>query len=221
MFFIEFVYQRDNDFDPIKLLFYLCKVIFYKNLNTHLTVLKKIRLIYLILLISTSTYAQDKVSFGASLMYNFPLNTVGVGIRSQIPINNRLVVVPDIKYAPKFNDIHELYAGLNVHFLLITSSKNISYQRSRIEPQKPNLYITAGAEYNQWFNYINSINTKANKQNVLPKVGLGTSFGSHITRFFAEIKYNILWDEAYAEAGLLIYPGFIKLKKKNSCPVIH
>lgn len=183
--------------------------------------LKKTKLICLILLISTTIYAQDKVSFGASLMYNFPLNTVGVGIRSQIPLNNRITLVPDVKYAPKFNQIHELYAGLNVHLLLITSTKNISYQRSRVEPQKPNLYITAGAEYNQWFNYINSINSKANKQNVLPKVGLGTSFGSHITRFFAEVKYNILWDEAYAEAGLLIYPGFIKLKKKNSCPVIH
>lgn len=183
--------------------------------------LKTTKLFYLILLVSTSTYAQDKVSFGASVMYNFPLNTIGVGIRSQIPINNRITLTPDIKYAPKFNDIHELYAGINVHLLLITSTKNISYQRSRVEPQKPNLYIIAGAEYNQWFNYINSINSKANKQNVLPKIGLGTSFGSHITRFFAEVKYNTLWDEAYAEAGLLIYPGFIKLKKKNRCPVIN
>lgn len=183
--------------------------------------LKKTKLICIILLVSTTIYAQDKVSFGASLMYNFPLNTIGVGIRSQIPVTNRITLTPDVKYAPQFNDIHELYAGLNVHFLLITSTKNISYQRSRVEPQKPNLYITAGAEYNQWFNHINSINSQAKEKNILPKIGLGTSFGSHITRFFAEIKYNILWDEAYAEAGLLIYPGFIKLKKKNSCPVIH
>lgn len=181
---------------------------------------KHTKLFCLILLVSISTYAQDKVSFGASLMYNFPLNTMGVGIRSQIPINNRIILAPDIKYAPKFNQIHELYAGLNLHLLLITSTKNISYQRNRVEPQKPNLYITAGAEYNQWFNYINSVNSKANKHNLLPKIGLGTSFGSHITRFFAEVKYNILWDETYAEVGLLIYPGFIKLKKKNSCPVI-
>ncbi len=183
--------------------------------------LKNTQSICLLLLISTSIYAQDKVSFGASLMYNFPLNTIGVGIRSQIPVNNRIVVVPDIKYAPKFNDIHELYAGLNIHLLLITSAKNISYQRSRIEPQKPNLYITAGAEYNRWFNYINSVNSQAQEKNILPKVGLGTSFGSHITRFFAEIKYNILWNETYAEAGLLVYPGYIKLKKKNRCPVIN
>ncbi|MFY7911939.1 MAG: hypothetical protein ACOVO2_20415 [Emticicia sp.] len=183
--------------------------------------LKKTTLISLILLLSTTIYAQDKVSFGASLMYNFPLNTIGVGIRSQIPVTNRITLTPDVKYAPKFNQIHELYAGLNVHLLLITSTKNISYQRSRVEPQKPNLYITAGAEYNQWFNYINSINSQAKEKNILPKIGLGTSFGSHITRFFAEIKYNFLWDEAYTEAGLLIYPGFIKLKKKNSCPVIH
>jgi len=184
-------------------------------------VLKKTSLFGLILLVSTTIYAQDKVSFGASLMYNFPLNTIGAGLRSQIPITNRLILTPDIKYAPKFNQIHELYAGLNFQFLLITSIKNISYKKSRVEPQKPNLYITAGAEYNHWFNYINSINSKANKQNVLPKVGLGTSYGSHITRFFAEIKYNILWDEAYTEVGLLVYPGYIKLKKKNRCPVIH
>lgn len=182
--------------------------------------LKIAKLIGLILLVSTSIYAQDKVSFGASLMYNFPLNTIGVGIRSQIPITNRITLTPDVKYAPKFNQVHEFYAGLNVHLLLITSTKNISYQKSRIEPQKPNLYITAGAEYNHWFNYINSINSKAQEKNILPKIGLGTSFGSHFTRFFAEVKYSILWDETYAEAGLLFYPGFIKFKKKNSCPVI-
>jgi len=208
-------------FDAIKLLSYFCTTVISETLNPHLIVLKKTTLIGLILLVSTSIYAQDKVSFGASLMYNFPLNTIGVGIRSQIPVTNRITLTPDVKYSPKFNQIHELYAGLNVHLLLITSTKNISYQRSRVEPQKPNLYIIAGAEYNQWFNYINGINSKANKQNVLPKIGLGTSFGSHITRFFAEVKYNILWDEAYAEAGLLIYPGFIKLKKKNRCSVIN
>ncbi len=207
-------------FDVVKLLFYFCEAVISQTLKTHLTVLKKTKLICLILLVSTTIYAQDKISFGASLMYNFPLNTIGVGIRSQIPVTNRITLTPDVKYAPKFNEIHELYAGLNVHFLLITSTKNISYQRSRVEPQKPNLYITAGAEYNQWFNHINSINSQAQEKNILPKIGLGTSFGSHITRFFAEVKYNILWDEAYAEAGLLIYPGFIKLKKKNSCPVI-
>ena len=76
--------------------------------------LKKTSLFGLILLVSTTIYAQDKVSFGASLMYNFPLNTIGAGLRSQIPITNRLILTPDIKYAPKFNQIHELYAGLNV-----------------------------------------------------------------------------------------------------------
>ncbi|MDZ7933386.1 MAG: hypothetical protein U5M51_00050 [Emticicia sp.] len=68
--------------------------------------LKKTKLIGLILLVSKTIYEQDKVSFGASLMYNFPLNTVGIGIRSQIPITNRLTLTPDVKYVPKFNQIH-------------------------------------------------------------------------------------------------------------------
>jgi hypothetical protein len=184
-------------------------------------VLKKQLFFCLILFFTLNLYAQDKLSFGVSVMHNFPLNTNGVGIRSQIPLTNRLIVVPNIKYAPAFNKIHELYAGLNLHILIISSAKKTSYQKSRIEPQKPNLYIIAGADYNHWFNYINSINLKAKKDNILPQIGIGTSFGSLTIRFFAEAKYNILWKETYAEVGVLIYPALMKLKRKNNCPVIH
>ncbi|AFK03968.1 hypothetical protein Emtol_2834 [Emticicia oligotrophica DSM 17448] len=154
-------------------------------------------------------------------MYNFPLKTVGVGLRSQIPVNDKLLLVPSVKYAPQFNEIHEIYAGVNAHLVLISSVNKVSYRRSQVQPQKPNLYLSVGADYNQWFNYISSANSKADKQNILPMVGLGTSFGSHTMRFFAEVKYNALWNESNGEIGLLIYPGFIKDKKRNNCPVIR
>ncbi len=182
--------------------------------------LKKIQFFCSFLFFITHLQAQDKVSFGASVMYNFPIETIGFGIRSQIPLTNNVLVVPNIKYAPAFNKIHEVYAELNLHLIVISSAKTTSYQRTKIEPKKPNLYFIAGGAYNHWFNYINSTNTRAKQNNILPKAGIGTSFGSLTTRFFAEAKYNILWKEPYAEIGFLIYPGFIKIKRKNSCPII-
>lgn len=182
--------------------------------------MKSIKVLFFVFFIITNLQAQDKPAFGASLMYNFPLSTVGFGLRGQIPLSNRLLVVPQVKYAPGFNEIHELYAGTNIHFLLLTKSRNIGYQKSIVEPQKPNLYLAAGVAYNRWINYFPSINSRAKQNNIIPEVGGGLTLGSLVTRFFVEGKYNILWNESYGEVGLLFYPAYIKINKRNSCPKI-
>jgi hypothetical protein len=172
------------------------------------------------LLLSFQLHAQDKIAFGISGMYNFPLETIGIGLRSQIPVYERLSVVPQIKYAPSFNTIHEFYGGINVHYSLLNNTVSHGY-RNRIEPIRPVLYLAAGVEYNRWINYEKTKNLKANQNNFLPETGLGISLGGHLIRAFAEIKYNIIWEESYSEFGVMIYPFNDKRNRKNNCPKIY
>ena len=182
--------------------------------------IKKYKIIIIILLLSLKLHAQDHISFGLSGMYNFPLETIGIGLRSQISLTERFSIVPQIKYAPSFNTIHEFYGGINTHFFLLNNT--ISHgSRNRVEPSKPVLYLAAGVEYNRWINYEKTKNLKANQNNFLPEVGLGVSLGGHLVRAFAEIKYNILWEESYGEFGVMIYPFNDKRKRKNNCPKIY
>jgi hypothetical protein len=180
----------------------------------------KIYYVIIVLLLNYSLHAQDKISFGISGMYNFPLETIGIGFRSQIPVTERLSVVPQIKYAPSFNTIHEFYGGVNVYYSLLNNTLLHGY-RPKVHPQIPVLYLAVGLEYNKWINYEKTKNTKANPNNILPEVGLGLSVGGHLIRAFAEIKYNVVWEESYGEVGVMIYPFNTKPSGKNNCPKIY
>lgn len=109
--------------------------------------IKNYKVLIVLLLLSLRLHAQDRISFGISGMYNFPLETVGIGLRSQIPLSERFYIVPQIKYAPAFNSIHEFYGGVNAHFFLLNNAVTHGH-RNRIEPKKPVLYVAAGMEYN-------------------------------------------------------------------------
>jgi hypothetical protein len=180
----------------------------------------KIYQVIIVLLLSLRLQAQDKISFGLSGMYNFPLETIGIGIRAQVPLLERLSLVPQVKYAPAFNTIHELYGGVNLHYALINNTVVHGY-RHRVEPLRPVLYLAAGVEYNHWVNYEKTKNLKANQDNFLPETGLGLSLGGHLIRVFAEVKYNIVWEESYGEIGVMIYPFNDRVSRKNNCPKIY
>ncbi len=183
--------------------------------------LRTLKPLFILLLLKFQGFAQDKIAIGAAAMYNYPLNTKGFGIRSMIPVSNRLMVVPQVKYAPSFNEtnkIQELYAGVNLNYMFIAPSRKMGYGESRIIPQKPAFYLTVGVAYNRWLNYQPTINTRAKENNILPEVGGGIIFGSLTTRIFIEGKYNALWNESYSELGVMFYPAFFKLNRKNACP---
>ena len=165
--------------------------------------------------------AQDKIAYGFSGAYNFPLQNLGVGLRVQIPIVERLYVVPAIRYFPAFNSIHEFYGGANVQYMLFEGNYKPRGVKRVSERHIPNLYLTAGAEYNRWVNYAPSLNDKANKNNFLPNIGIGTSIGNYAFQGFAELKYNIIWKESFAEVGFLVCPAYFKSKKKSKCPDIN
>ncbi len=171
----------------------------------------------LLCLISVKIYGQETISFGLSGVYNFPLKTIAAGFRANVPLGERLAVSPQVKYAPKFNDIHEIMAGANLHYNLITNVRRRGDELIS-EPRKPIVYLAAGVLYNRWINYTPSLNAKAKANNVLPEAGLGMAAGGNILRVFAEGKYNILWNESYGEIGVLIYPYNKRSSKALRCP---
>jgi hypothetical protein len=177
-----------------------------------------IAIIGLFISLNVTTYGQDKTSFGFSGMYNFPLKTIGIGVRANIPIFERAYVVPQFKYAPSFNKIHELYAGVNLHYVIMQGNQYINGRKRATEPTIPSIYITGGVLYNRWINYTETVSTTAKQNNILPEIGLGTSIGGYAVRAFAEVKYNVRWNESYGEVGLLFCPYYIKQKRRYSCP---
>lgn len=176
-------------------------------------------LICFLLCFNTSLFSQDKIALGVSGMYNFPLNSVGIGLRAQIPVIPRVQLVPQFKYAPPFNTIHELFAGLNINYIVFKGNVRRNGFKKGMEVEKPTIYLTGGVEYNRWINYIETQQKNSKQNNFLPEVGIGTSVGNYSVRFFGEIKYNIRWQESYGEIGLLICPAYIKSKRKASCPI--
>lgn len=165
----------------------------------------------LFFVLSVTASAQKTIAFGLSGTYNFPVKTLGAGIRANIPVTDRLSVVPRLKYAPKFNQIEEVEAGANAQFDLWDATR-------RGGSSGPVLYVSTGVLYNRWLNYYPSSNTKARQNNILPEAGLGILSGGNRLKGFAEAHWNILWNESYTEAGLLFYPFNKRSKKLLTCP---
>ncbi len=184
--------------------------------------LKKSVFILLLLLVNHfNIYSQDKFSFGFSGVYNFPLNSVGIGLRAQVPIIPKVFVVPQLKYFPSFNTIHELYGGINVHYALVEGNIRPDGFKRSIDPEIPMIYLAVGAQYNRWINYVETQQSNSKPNNFLPEVGLGTSIGNYPVRLFAEVKYNILWKESYGEVGLMFCPAYFRTKSKTNCPTFY
>ncbi len=182
----------------------------------------RVILVFFFLIISTCTFAQDKWALGPMVSYNFALKSTGIGLRSTIPLSDKLILNPQVKYFPSFNTIDELFAGVNLQYVLVSSEKERSYNRYEHIGGKPSLYLTAGVDYNNWLNYdpsTPSVKTNATANNVLPNVGIGSVIGGKVVRIFAEARYNVLWNESFGEFGILIYPGNITGRNKSlACP---
>lgn len=172
--------------------------------------MNKYFLIFIFCIIShKQIIAQNEVAIGISGVYNFPLKTTGIGARAVVPVFNKFSIVPQVKYLPNYNKIHELFTGVNLHYVLVDQvvAKN---PKSKKDPFNLQLYLAAGVEYNRWINYTITLNDRAKVNNILPETGIGITYGTNNFKIFSELKYNIFWKESYAEIGLLIQPKSIK-----------
>ncbi|MEP7171555.1 MAG: hypothetical protein ABI855_19445, partial [Bacteroidota bacterium] len=127
----------------------------------------------------------------------------GAGLRVKIPIRNRLSAVPEISYFPSFNRYHELYAGVALHYEILTIR---SY----------NLYLAAGGYYNNWINAEAYAPGLKKKNNFAPEAGGGLVRNRGCWRPFIEDRYDFKWKENTLRIGIYWYPG--SCSKNEKCP---
>lgn len=163
----------------------------------------------------SQTIAQNSIGIGVMGTFNFPLKTLGGGLRLQIPITNRLAVIPMGNYNNGI--VKEAFAGIQAQYYLLNSMSGGSSFRKIYDPQKPSVYLFGAVNYNKWINFSPSL-SRAKSSNVLPILGIGTSFGLSKIRLFAEAKYNPVFSESFADFGLLFYPKLGGGSKGTKCP---
>jgi hypothetical protein len=160
---------------------------------------------------STNIFSQNK-GIGVCAIYNFQTESVGAGLRAEIPVK-KLIIVPQIAYYPSFNKIHEFYAGLSWH-LDIASYGNTT------------LYTIINGAFNGWINYEGSTKKNAKFSNWAAEGGIGIKKGK-CWKPFIELRYNVKWKEANLRLGLMYYfncnkkNGRSKKKKAVACPAYN
>lgn len=171
-------------------------------MNLFLAILRIAALLFLYI---SSLKAQKPPSLGFSGAYNIPLETIAIGIRANIPLHSSIAISPQLRYTPGFNDIHEFSAGANLHYHFIRNLRGGAWVRRAAATGSASLYLIGGVHYNRWINYSVSLNERAKKNNILPEIGIGAMWGKNTVKIFLEGKYNPLWMEPSAEAGLLVF----------------
>jgi hypothetical protein len=180
-----------------------------------MVVFSRIYFYALVILIPSISNAQGFIGVGASAMYNFQTQGIGVGIRGQFPLVKNLSIVPQLYYFPGFNKINELFVGANLH-----------YDWRRWQNFTP--YVLAGGFYNRWLNAETSGYLKAKPNNFIPELGVGILFRSFCWRPFIEQRYNPVWKEGTFRIGIMYYPKSCSGKGSNgtnrktyACPKIN
>ena len=146
-----------------------------------------------LLFISQNIAAQDMFGIGASGIYNWQSEGIGIGVRAHIPLKGRWAVVPQVTYFPPFNIVNEYFFGVNFHYNVLV--------RQRVTG-----YVAGGGHINIWANASESPFVKAKTLNVLPEASGGLIFGGGCFRPFVEHRYNPIWKEGSTHIGLLWFP---------------
>jgi hypothetical protein len=157
----------------------------------------------LLLLLTTSIFGQAKIGYGGSLIYNLPINEIGLGLRMHYHIDENWFIAPQASYFPGLNRVHEAYGGVSINYNVIPETFY-------------GIYATAGAFYNGWFNHENFNNNLAQLHNFNVEFGFGTIRNRGCWRPFAEYRANSKWWESNLRVGVLVYFG--DCKNDNVCP---
>ena len=168
---------------------------------------------YLLLIIlatslSFSGFAQSSVpewGIGAAGIYDFQTKGWGAEMRADFHIRKHISIVPEVSYYFPFNPIHELYAGVSVHYLFPV-----------FKGWSP--YLSASALYNDWFNAVAYSNGTRKPDNFAPEGGIGIVRSKGCLRPFVEDRYDTKWKEDNLRIGVLWFFRSCKCFKKADCP---
>ncbi len=155
--------------------------------------MNKIKAIIIFLGLLPTLLPAQRIGIGLGGIYNFRTKSIGYDIRLHWQVTSRLAIVPQYNRFPAFNKIFEQYYGVDVDYTIIQGS--------------PQLYVLAGVEKNNWFNYYLYKNEYAQPEAVTEEAGLGLRFAKKCLRPYLELRYNFFWQEINARAGIIFFFG--------------
>lgn len=154
----------------------------------------KISCAYLLFVLISIPGKSQNFGIGASAMYNFQSEGLGVGVRGNFYPNNRLSFVPQVSYYKIIlGTVNEFTLGLGVEYKLF-------YIRSF------NFYALAHGGYNHWLNPEISPMENPQTANWNAEGGIGITT-NHCLRPFLEYRYNVKFQETHLSLGLLYIFG--------------
>ncbi len=156
--------------------------------------MNKIRFVTIILFfVFLNSVNAQKIGIGLGGIYNFRTNSLGYDIRLHWQVTSRLAIVPQYNRFPAFNKVFEQYYGLDVDYTII--------------PGAPQVYLLAGIEKNNWFNYAEFKNEYSKPEAITSEGGLGLRFSKGCVKPYVELRYNFVWQEINARAGIIFFFG--------------
>ncbi len=136
-------------------------------------------------------YSQ-KLGLGIGGIYNFRTKSIGYDLRLHWQVSPRWAFVPQYNRFPSFNKIFEDYWGMDIDFTILLKN--------------PEIYLLAGVEKNNWFNYIEFHNTYAKPESITEEAGLGLRWAINCHIYpYVEARYNAYWQEINARAGIIFF----------------
>lgn len=140
---------------------------------------------------------------GIELIYNMPIEEIGIGARFQHHLNYTFVLAGQADYYPGFNQVHELLLGVDL--------------QARIQSWRMwGFYVFAGPYYDHWFNHEESSLPEAKASNFTIEGGIGFAKNYGCLRPFAEYRINSKWWESNIRAGVVFY--FKSCGPDPTCP---
>lgn len=157
-------------------------------------------------LCSPAVFSQtEHWAIGASGVYDFQTNGLGLGARAYVPVWRQLAVSPQFNYFFPFNTIHEFYAGAALQYNLF--------------PKRVwSLYPLFAGYYNDWQNASHFTGKNATQNNITEEGGIGIMKGSTCWRPFAEVRYDFKWQEFSLHIGILYSFGDCYRRRVDVCP---
>lgn len=160
--------------------------------------------------ITIYVYSQQ-YSLGGSVIYNFKSKGIGLGFRSEIPIERiqlleGISIAPQISYFPWFNDVSEFYIGSSIHLGVYKINRWL-------------FYGLANVSYNGWINYGDSNDNNAQFSNLAAEAGIGVTQWKCRWRPYSELRLNFIGTEPNFRIGML-YTFNCKIRGQVPCSKI-
>jgi hypothetical protein len=144
-------------------------------------------------LIAIVAQAQLPPTVGYLATYNNPLAGIGAGIGFGQPFGKKLALNSKLKVFPGLgNNIQEASFGIDLNIHPIKK-----YYQQLLSP-----YVVIGVNAGYWFNYVNTLNTRAKQLSIIPNTGLGLEIKIGEAKIYSEFTLNPILGESFSEIGI-------------------